>query len=154
MEGNGRRAGPNQHKTIFISKFSSLSGRRTLSRRRCISFTHDVRLGQGGEFATVAEARHGDESCDSVDGRSIASVAIEKDDLPYEVEKSIDVIECDDGFVARILTGQTERIVLEGHGEMENKKLGGGNDEGNDTASGMERIGDVGPLISQDIKGV
>ncbi|KAH0972498.1 hypothetical protein GBA52_024654 [Prunus armeniaca] len=73
-QGNGRWARPTQQKIIFLSKFSSLSRRRTLSRRRCISFTQDVRPRQGGELATMAEARQGDESCDSVDGRSIALV--------------------------------------------------------------------------------
>ncbi|PQQ00383.1 uncharacterized protein Pyn_00230 [Prunus yedoensis var. nudiflora] len=104
LQGNETWAGSAQYETRFISKFRSFRG-RTLSRRRCASFTQDVRPGHGGEFANVAEASQRDESCDSVDGRSIASVATEEDDLPSEVEESIDVIECDDGSVAGILTG-------------------------------------------------
>ncbi|CAL8998321.1 unnamed protein product, partial [Prunus brigantina] len=102
LQGNGSWVGPAQHVTRFRSKFSSLSGRRILSGRRCVSFTQDVRLGHGGEFATVAEVRQGDESCDSVDGRSITSVGTEEDDLPSKVEETIDVIECDDGSVTGI----------------------------------------------------
>ncbi|XP_008240490.1 PREDICTED: uncharacterized protein LOC103338990 [Prunus mume] len=112
-----------------------------------------MRPRQGGEFATVAETRQCDESCDSVDGRFIASVMIEEDNLPSDVEELIDVIECDDGSVAEILTGQTEGIVLEGHGGMLDKKLGGCNDDGDDKVPGMERNDDAMPLISQGIEG-
>ncbi|KAL6279762.1 hypothetical protein ACE6H2_016643 [Prunus campanulata] len=141
LQGNGSWAGPAQNGTRFYSKFKSSREKRILSRRPCASFSQEVQPGHGGEFATMAEANQGDESCDSVDGRSIASVATEDDELPSEVEESIDVIECDDGSVAGILTGQIEGIALEGQGGLGEKTSGGGND-GDDDRMGMEGGGD------------
>ncbi|KAI5349821.1 hypothetical protein L3X38_002710 [Prunus dulcis] len=148
FQGNVSWAGPAQHETRFRSKFRRLSGRKTISKRRGVSSTHDVRPGHEGEFATISEERQGDESCDSVDGRSIASVGTEKDDLPSEVEETVDVIESDDRSVARILTGLTDGMVLEGHGGLEDK-----NCEEDDKVLGKETGGEAGPLNSQDIEG-
>ncbi|KAI5341888.1 hypothetical protein L3X38_009763 [Prunus dulcis] len=69
---------------------------------------------------------------------SITSVATEEVFLPSEVEESIDVIDCDDRSVVGILARQNEGTVLEGHGGLEVKNFGGGNDGGDERASGIE----------------
>ncbi|PQQ00906.1 uncharacterized protein Pyn_39858 [Prunus yedoensis var. nudiflora] len=96
--------------------------------------------GQGGEFAFVAEASKGDESSDSVDGRSIASVATQEDDTPSEVEESIDVFDCEDGSVAGFLAGQIDGFLSEGQGGLDSQNLGGTNNGDIEKMPGFEGV--------------
>lgn len=86
-----------------------------------------------------------------MDGRSIASVGTEEDDLPSEVEETIDVIESGDGSVAELLNGQITGDALRGREGLEETTHGEGNMDRDELGPGLEGGADAMPLTSQDV---